>query len=81
MCASFRNYQSNFCNDFKNSQLEDILPVKDYLVKLVEIDTLEKRILYVLSSFLQGQRLVFTLIVEDTNTKINTGYNHVQLYK
>ena len=81
MCASFRNYRSNFCNDFKNSQLEDILPVKDYLVKLVEIDTLEERILYVLSSFLQGQRLVFTLIVEDTNTKINTGYNHVQLYK
>ena len=81
MCASFRNYWSNLCNDFKSSQLEDILPVKDYLVKLVEIDALEKRILYVLSSFLQGQRLVFTLIVEDTNTKINTGYNHVQLYK
>ena len=64
--------------------------LKDYLVKLVEIDTLKNNTLHFFILFTMTNTLinihpihVFTLIVwqEDTKTNVNTGYNHIQLYK
>ena len=59
--------------------------LKAQLIKLVETDTLEKRIYYILSFLIQGKNFskwVFTLILwpEDTNININTEY-HAQSHK
>ena len=60
--------------------------LKTQLIKLIEIDVLEKRIYYILSHLFYKDKdfskWVFTLTVwpEDTNTNINTEY-HVKSHK
>ena len=67
------------CGDITNSKVDDILPLKAYLVKLVETETRKKNMLHSFIPFTRTKILI-NAWPEDTNTNINIEY-HVQSYK